>query len=153
MNIDPRLSEIDDCLYRLAVRALIFNEGRVLLVREKDVDWWSFPGGGVDYDEELYQALPRELSEELGVSLADMTTDYKIVYATAGAVVNGIPRVNLFYRVDIPIERIRAGNDVLEYGWFYPNEITSEISVRYVGTSANDGLQFINVIEKLIAVI
>ncbi len=48
MNIDPRLEEIDDSLYRVAVRALIISGGKMLAVKEVDGGgWWAISGGGV----------------------------------------------------------------------------------------------------------
>lgn len=66
MKINPRLTEIGDCLYRIAVKAIIVKDGKVLLVKEQDDEWWSFPGGGIDYGESTEHALGRELPEELG---------------------------------------------------------------------------------------
>jgi ADP-ribose pyrophosphatase YjhB (NUDIX family) len=54
--IDPRLTEIDNALYRISAKAIIVKHDKILLVREKDDDWWSFPGGGVDYGESVHQA-------------------------------------------------------------------------------------------------
>lgn len=147
MQIDTRLAEIDDCLYRLATRALIFHDGKVLLVREKGVEWWSFPGGGIDYTEDIPQALSRELTEELGISATDFTTNYQLVYLGIGTVVNGVPRANLFYRVEIPIDRIQVGKDILELGWFAPKDITSDITLRYVSNSNSDIQRFMKTIE------
>ena len=118
----------------------------MLLVREKDVEWWSFPGGGIDYGEAIHTALPRELAEELGVSESELKIEQEIAYIATGAVVNGIPRANVFYRIDIPIDYIRTGNDVLEFGWFAPSDITAEIISRFVAPS--EARQFITSIER-----
>src|SRR5262245_49837947 len=112
MQIDPRLTEIDNCLYRLAIRALVFHKGKILLVREKGDEWWSFPGGGIDYGEDIPQALPRELAEELGVPVSKIKTDYKILHVSVGGVVYGVPRANSFYRVSVPIDQIHITSDV-----------------------------------------
>ena len=147
MQIDARLADIDDCLYRLAVKAFVINEGKVLLVREKDDDWWSFPGGGVDYGEDLQQALHRELSEELGVSTKEIQTDYQIVQITVGAIVNAIPRANLFYMVSVAAEKIRVTDDVLDFKWFAPADL---INV-YVSSGTGDLNTLVQMLEAQIA--
>lgn len=67
MQIDPRLNDIDDCLYRVAIRMLVIHNDKVLLVKEADDDWWALPGGGVDHGETVESTLTREIEEELGV--------------------------------------------------------------------------------------
>lgn len=59
---------------RVAVRAIIIKDGKLLCVRQKhydggiitDTDFWCTPGGGVDVGEALIPALKREIIEELG---------------------------------------------------------------------------------------
>lgn len=125
MTVDPRLTEIDDALYRIATRALVFKDEKVLLVREKDVDWWSFPGGGVDYGETIHEALLREAIEELGVAPEHVTIDDTLAFISIGAVVNGVPRANLFYRVAVPENEIKPSEDVSEQQWFTLEELAS----------------------------
>jgi 8-oxo-dGTP pyrophosphatase MutT (NUDIX family) len=61
---------------RVAVRAIILHDGKLLCVRQKRYegrpthdanDYWCVPGGGVDVGEALLPALKREIIEELGV--------------------------------------------------------------------------------------
>jgi 8-oxo-dGTP diphosphatase len=57
---------------RTIVNALLIREGMVLLAkrsprRKSYADLWSFPGGHVEKDESLEEALVRELREEVGV--------------------------------------------------------------------------------------
>jgi 8-oxo-dGTP pyrophosphatase MutT (NUDIX family) len=59
---------------RVAVRAIIVQDGKLLCVRLRqyegkatsDNDYWCTPGGGVDEGEALIPALKREIIEELG---------------------------------------------------------------------------------------
>ena len=91
MKIDPRLEKIDDSLYRVAVRALIVHNNKVLLVREYDAGgWWAIPGGGIDYGETLSSSFTREIEEELGVPAELISSDFKIIYHTIGKIVNGV---------------------------------------------------------------
>ncbi len=91
MQIDPRLNEIDDCLYRVAIRALIVQNDKVLLVQETPEMWWAFPGGGVDHSETVESSLAREIEEELGVPAEEVSSEFQIVHYTLGNVVNAVP--------------------------------------------------------------
>ncbi len=66
-----------DYLFRISIKALIRDpDGSVLVVKESGRDWWDLPGGGMDHEESIQNALARELKEEVG-----MTGDfeYKII--------------------------------------------------------------------------
>ena len=60
-------------LFTVAVGILIDDAGRVLVTRRApdahQGGLWEFPGGKVEADETLLEALTRELREELGVSV------------------------------------------------------------------------------------
>lgn len=53
--------------FRIGVSALIFEDGRVLLARRRDIGWWNLPGGGMEIGETVEQALRREVLEETGL--------------------------------------------------------------------------------------
>lgn len=57
---------------RLAVKGVLFRQGRVLLLRRAPHEaihpgWWDLPGGLVEEGEGLDEALVREFREETGV--------------------------------------------------------------------------------------
>lgn len=55
--------------YRHGVYGLILNnKNQILLVFKKNSKMWDFPGGGVDENESLEQAIKREILEELGIA-------------------------------------------------------------------------------------
>lgn len=123
MDIDSRLEAIDDSLYRVAVRAFIVADNKMLAVKEVDGgDWWAIPGGGVDYGESLKDCLLREISEEIGVSSSSVSSDFQIVHYTIGKVVNGVPRMNVFFKVSVPRDEITKTDHVETWGWFAENE-------------------------------
>jgi 8-oxo-dGTP diphosphatase len=70
---EPLISESKSaypCRPVLAVGAVVFKDGRVLLVqrgRPPAKDLWAIPGGGVELGETLQQAAEREIKEETGV--------------------------------------------------------------------------------------
>jgi 8-oxo-dGTP pyrophosphatase MutT (NUDIX family) len=59
----------------IVVGAIIHQGDRLLLVQQRKVrafGLWSFPGGHVEAGESLLEALEREITEELGLSLTNV---------------------------------------------------------------------------------
>ncbi|MDQ2884580.1 MAG: NUDIX domain-containing protein [Chloroflexota bacterium] len=61
--------------FRIGVDALIFDEGRVLLAHRRDIDWWNLPGGGMELNETVEEAVCREVREETGL---EVVVDYLV---------------------------------------------------------------------------
>lgn len=118
MQIDPRLNDIDDCLYRVAVRVLIVQANKILLVQEVPEMWWAFPGGGVDHGETVGSTLTREVEEELGVPAKEVLSDFQIAYYNIGDVVNGVPRMNIYFKASLPEELLDKTTHVAKWEWF-----------------------------------
>jgi 8-oxo-dGTP diphosphatase len=55
--------------FRIGVYALIFDEGSVLLAHRRDIDWWNLPGGGMELNETVEEAICREVREETGLEV------------------------------------------------------------------------------------
>lgn len=126
MNIDPRLNEIDDCLYRVAVRILVVKEDKVLLVKEADDDWWALPGGGIEHGESIELTVTREIEEELGVPASEVSSSFEIVYYNIGNVVNAVPRMNLFFKVSIPETSLKKTDHISEWKWVTKDEFPKQ---------------------------
>ena len=62
----------DDVIHRVAVKALVVSDERVLMLRPLGRDDLKFPGGGVEPGEDDRTALARELAEECGYALSHM---------------------------------------------------------------------------------
>lgn len=61
--------EIPECFYRVSVKALVLNESRdKFLICEEESGMWELPGGGLDWGMTPQEDLPREISEEMGLT-------------------------------------------------------------------------------------
>jgi putative (di)nucleoside polyphosphate hydrolase len=95
-NKTHNLNIIDSQGYRLNIGIIVINQdNKLLLAQRSGQNAWQFPQGGVQQGEKLYQALYRELKEELGLDPADV----KIEASTPG-----------FLRYRLPAGLIRHDN-------------------------------------------
>jgi 8-oxo-dGTP diphosphatase len=65
---DPKAPKPNSVKPAAAV-ALFDGEGRILLLRRKDNDKWTMPGGTMDFGESLGQCAVREVREETGFDI------------------------------------------------------------------------------------
>lgn len=96
--IDERLSEVCDCLYRVAAKALVVRSGKILLVKERR-GFYGFPGGGVECGENFSQTIIRELHEEIGLDIVESQIAENPHFIMSGHVVDKIPRLMLYFKV------------------------------------------------------
>ena len=73
----PRVGGADRPLVQVAVGVLFLPDGRFLLTSRPPgkvyEGYWEFPGGKLESNETIAQALARELREELGIEIEDCT--------------------------------------------------------------------------------
>jgi 8-oxo-dGTP pyrophosphatase MutT (NUDIX family) len=97
--------------------ALIWFEGRVLLVRNSYQPRWSAPGGSVEESENAVDAVVREIAEEIGLQVGskelrfvrDVTFDFR----------NRRDRISLFewYPLQLPIIQL-DNREIIDAHWF-----------------------------------
>ena len=58
--------------HNISVAAVVEHEGKILLIRGAQRGW-EMPGGGVEENEKLYDALVREVAEETGIEILPIT--------------------------------------------------------------------------------
>ncbi|MBR2568768.1 MAG: NUDIX domain-containing protein [Paenibacillus sp.] len=61
---------------RKAARAIVLDGSQILLLYTKRYNDYSFPGGGIDPDEEVMEGLKRELTEETGARNINVISEY-----------------------------------------------------------------------------
>lgn len=99
----------------IRLRAIIEHEGKILLVQGKQRTHWALPGGHLENDELLPDAMRREIVEELGVEpvLGRILYVYQLFFE------NGEESLEFFYEVTngqdfLNIDRSQTSHGQLE---------------------------------------
>ncbi len=66
--IEDATKDLEITKHRTTIRAIIYENQKLLMVYSKDFNDYTFPGGGLKKDEDHIDALKRELKEELGAN-------------------------------------------------------------------------------------
>ena len=58
-------------IVRICVRGILIEEGKLLVIHriKNDLEYYVIPGGGVEDNETMIQALKREILEEVGINI------------------------------------------------------------------------------------
>jgi 8-oxo-dGTP pyrophosphatase MutT (NUDIX family) len=105
------------CTESLSDFLFIIDNNEVLLIQESEDDWWALPGGGIDHGETVKSAMYRELQEELGVSDQQIHSDFEIAHYNIGSVVNGVPRMNIYIKVNVRRDHVKTTAHIKNLGW------------------------------------
>jgi ADP-ribose pyrophosphatase len=114
---------------RVAVGAVVFKDGCVLLVRRGQPpaeNLWAIPGGSVEIGEPLQEAAEREIREETGVQIRAAKPIY--TFDVIDRDVDGKVRFH-YVIVDLSADYVMGeptpGDDAIEARWVPAREINS----------------------------
>jgi 8-oxo-dGTP diphosphatase len=97
--------------YRVAIKALIFDNQQRLLVSKNDKGEWEIPGGGWEHDESVEDCLRRELDEELVAKLSSVGA---IRFAFSAMSERGWRVARIFYEETITPGPLKPSDDQVE---------------------------------------
>ena len=118
------MNEINNNYYRISIKALILDDTNRFLLTLEENGIWELLGGGLDYGENPYDCLVRELKEEAGleVTLVNIKPDYFVT-----AIDNkGIWKANLIYKVKVKNLNFRPSDECIELKFFTKSEALKE---------------------------
>lgn len=108
----------------VAVKALIFEDGKLLLLNKKHEGFWDIPGGRIEFGETIESALKRELAEELPNSSDVMIRELVGVRKKPEPLADGHELFLVYYRVRVVLpEYIVVSDEHTEARWFSQHDI------------------------------
>jgi ADP-ribose pyrophosphatase YjhB (NUDIX family) len=119
-------------LLMVGAAVLITDEqNRLLLMKRSDSGCWGPPGGAVELGEVVEDAARREVREETGLEVGELSLfgvfsgpDLFYVYPNGDEVYN----VTIVYLARFPGGDIRLNDEHTEWRWFAPVEIPENVS-------------------------
>jgi ADP-ribose pyrophosphatase YjhB (NUDIX family) len=114
-----------------AAALIVDNQNRLLLMKRSDSGCWGPPGGAVELGEVVETAARREVREETGLDLGEMSLfgvfsgpELFYVYPNGDEVYN----VTIVYLARFSGGEIRLNSEHTGWRWFAPEDIPENIS-------------------------
>lgn len=96
------------------VRIVAFDERQnVLLVREADDENWKLPGGKIHQNENVLDALHREINEELGVEFENTQ-----IRNWTKALIPNSEYYRYIFKLNLDIQKLKSTDEVAEWRYF-----------------------------------
>lgn len=103
----------------LGVYGVMMRNNEILLIKKArgpHTGKWDLPGGRIEFGEEPYAALLREIEEETGIANCSGTIrtalSYTLIYPYAEDTLEELHHIGIIYNVDIPNDHeLRVGGD------------------------------------------
>jgi 8-oxo-dGTP pyrophosphatase MutT (NUDIX family) len=111
----------------LCAFALIIDEqSRVLLCRRRKDRKWNLPGGHADPAEAPWNAVVREVREEVGVEV-------RVLGVRGLYHIRSKDDLVLTFACSVPTEAVQVGEEIEDAGWFNMSRLPSDMRERHAG--------------------
>ena len=110
-------------------KAVIMQDDKLLLLKSAEKEnFWDVPGGRIDDNESIHEALIRELNEELPSHKNPKVGELIHAFRIPGSIKGDIGLVLLFYKVEVDFpDGIELSDEHTEHRWLGLSE-AKEIS-------------------------
>lgn len=130
-----------DTLFLIGPRATIYNTktNKVLLLQRNDGNnVWEIPGGKRENNEDIVDALKREVKEETGLTI----NEYKIVYVSPIFKNHPVlkPFLNIGYLCLVDNSDVVISNEHIDYKWVSVEELVNYLDKDIYNDLLNNGM-------------
>lgn len=115
----------DKKIQRVTAKAIIIDEGRVLMLCDQK-GLWELPGGKVEFGEHPIDALKRELIEELTIKDVRVGKLFDVKDFVVELPLAHYQFIVLIFLCDIDPSNIKSSNEHSRYRWMSMADIISE---------------------------
>lgn len=126
MDFDPR--KLPSPYYRVATRAIIFDDQKRMLVMENQEGEIELPGGGIEFGETHPDCLKREIREELGAELVGLGP-FVCIYQGRGS--RGIMYMRIAFRAELASHDFSLSE--MKRAWFVSQPELLQLDLRPAG--------------------
>jgi ADP-ribose pyrophosphatase YjhB (NUDIX family) len=127
--LDAFRAQIGYATPRVDVRAAVFQDGRLLLVRERQDNGWTMPGGWADVGNVPSEAAEREVWEEAGFHVKARRL-IGVYDANRVGPLELFHAFKLVFLCDLIGGEARPSSETSEVAFFGPDEIPAHLSVN-----------------------
>ena len=125
---DQHSNDFPDSFFRVSVQGICVQDGKIFLTRESDdkSGQWMLPGGGLDFGENMQEALKREVEEEVGLNVVGVSKSPVYTWISLFEKARGMDwyySVVLAYQIDLAHWDFILSEDCVEAGFFSPEEM------------------------------
>ena len=101
----------------VSIDAVIIKKNKILLIQrgvEPNKGYWGTPGGYVDWDESVEDAVKREVKEETNLEAVKL----QLVGVYSSPERHPKQVINIVYLVEVAEGEIRCGDDAADISWY-----------------------------------
>ena len=117
------------CFHRVTIKGLVVKDGKILLMKEsiaRSGGKWELPGGGLDFGEDIFEDVKREIEEEMGVKVKSM--EKRPMYVWTWKYEN-LRKIDWFYscviayKMELESFDIKVNDECEDIGFFSKEEL------------------------------